>query len=61
VGALRLCIGARQVTEAWCDDMTAARVNLEAEIDHVVDVVAKTELLVSDVSSQDLRDICNAI
>lgn len=60
IAALRLCIGARQVTEAWCDDITGCRINLEAEIDHIVDVVAKTELLVSDVSSQDLRDICNA-
>ena len=48
------------MTEAWCDDITGCRINLEAEIDHIVDVVAKTELLVSDVSSQDLRDICNA-
>jgi len=59
-GALRLCIGARQVTEAWADDITTARVNLESEIDRIADVVAKTELLVSDLSSQDLRDICNA-
>ena len=59
-GALRLCIGARQVTEAWSDDITTARVNLESEIDRIADVVAKTELLVSDLSSQDLRDICNA-
>ncbi|MGJ5043173.1 MULTISPECIES: hypothetical protein [unclassified Bradyrhizobium] len=58
--ALRLCIGARQVTDAWCDDVTAARVNLESDIDRVADIVAKTELLVSDLSSQDLRDICNA-
>ncbi|MGJ4994826.1 hypothetical protein ACQR0Z_10455 [Bradyrhizobium sp. HKCCYLS3077] len=58
--ALRLSIGARQVTEAWCDDHTTARVNLEADIDRVVDIVAKTELLVSELSSQDLRDICNA-
>ncbi|CCD97773.1 hypothetical protein [Bradyrhizobium sp. STM 3809] len=60
VAALRLCIGARQVTEAWSDDITAARVNLEADIDRIADVVAKTELLVSDLSSQDLRDICHA-
>lgn len=58
--ALRLCIGARQVTDAWSDDITAARVNLEADIDRIADVVAKTELLVSDLSSQDLRDICHA-
>ncbi|WP_315721048.1 MULTISPECIES: hypothetical protein [unclassified Bradyrhizobium] len=58
--ALRLCIGARQLTETWCDDVTTARVNLEAEIDRIADVVAKTELLVSDLSSRDLRDICHA-
>ena len=59
--ALRLCIGARQLIDAWSDDVTVARVNLESEIDRIVDVVAKTELLVSDVSSHDLRDICNAV
>ncbi|CCD91814.1 conserved hypothetical protein [Bradyrhizobium sp. ORS 375] len=57
--ALRLCIGARQVTDAWSDDITAARVNLEADIDRIADVVAKMELLVSELSSQDLRDICD--
>ncbi|CCD84516.1 conserved hypothetical protein [Bradyrhizobium sp. ORS 285] len=57
--ALRLCIGAREVTEAWCDDVTTARVNLEADIDRIADVVAKTELLVTNLSSQDLRDICH--
>ncbi|MGJ4947671.1 hypothetical protein [Bradyrhizobium sp. HKCCYLS20291] len=60
IAALRLCIGARQITEAWADDVTSRRINLDADIDRIVDVVAKTELLVSDVSSQDLRDICNA-
>ncbi|MGJ4926275.1 hypothetical protein ACQR1I_13200 [Bradyrhizobium sp. HKCCYLS2038] len=60
IAALRLCIGARQITEAWSDDVTSRRINLDADIDRIVDVVAKTELLVSDVSSQDLRDICNA-
>ncbi|GLH79630.1 hypothetical protein SSBR45G_45390 [Bradyrhizobium sp. SSBR45G] len=58
--ALRLCIGARDVTDAWCDDITAARVNLESDIDRIADVVAKTELLVSGLSSQDLRDVCHA-
>ncbi|MGJ5178058.1 hypothetical protein ACQR16_08175 [Bradyrhizobium oligotrophicum] len=58
--ALRLCIGARQVTDAWCDDVTTARVDLDADIDRIVELVAKTELLVSELSSQDLRDLRHA-
>ena len=50
---LRLCIGARQVTERWNSDAAAARDNLDREIGRLMDVVAKTELLVADMSSFD--------
>jgi hypothetical protein len=50
---LRLCIGARQLTETWNPDAAVARDNLDREIGRLMDVVAKTELLVSDPSSLD--------
>jgi hypothetical protein len=54
---LRLCIGARQVTETWNSDAEVARRSLDREIGRLTDVVAKTELLVSDVSSLDLGKV----
>jgi len=50
---LRLCIGARQLTETWNPDAAVARDKLDREIGRLMDVVAKTELLVSDPSSLD--------
>ncbi|WP_316224464.1 MULTISPECIES: hypothetical protein [unclassified Bradyrhizobium] len=61
IALLRLCLGARQVTETWSDDLTTARVNIDAEIGRIADVIAKIELLVTDVSGQDLRDMCDGI
>jgi len=57
---LRLCIGARQVTQTWSPDGVVARGNLGREVDRLLDVVAKTELLVPDVSSLDLGR-CDAV
>jgi hypothetical protein len=54
---LRLCIGARQATETWNTDAAVARANLDREIGRLADVVAKTELLVSHVSSLDLGKV----
>jgi len=51
---LRLCIGARQVTETWNSDAAVARDNLAREIGRLANVVAKTELLVPHVGSLDL-------
>jgi hypothetical protein len=61
MAVLRLCIGARQVTEAWTADDAAARCNLDHDIDGIADVVAKIELLVSDLSSVDLKKVCDAV
>ncbi|CCE11737.1 conserved hypothetical protein [Bradyrhizobium sp. STM 3843] len=58
---LRLCLGARQVIETWSDDLTTTRVNIDAEIGRIADVIAKIELLVADVGSRDLRDMCDGI
>lgn len=41
---LRLCVGARQVIEAWSPDATMARQSLERQIDRIAVVVAKIEL-----------------
>jgi hypothetical protein len=58
---LRLCIGARQVTETWSADAATARRNLDDEIGRLAAVVAKIELLVSAASSVDLRKACDAV
>jgi len=54
---LRLCIGARQITETWNSDAAVARDNLAREIGRLADVLAKTELLASHVSSLDLGKV----
>lgn len=43
--ALRLCVGARLVTEAWSADTTQARRNLQQVIDRLAHVVVKIEFL----------------
>lgn len=47
VAALRLCIGARLVTDAWSGDAVTARRNLEHTLDRIACVVAKIELLLA--------------
>src|SRR5262249_20791866 len=42
---MRLCLGARQITESWSSDAAAAQRNLRRERDRVACVVAKLELL----------------
>ena len=42
---LRLCVGARLVTETWSPDASAAQQNLRRELDRIAGVVAKIELL----------------
>jgi hypothetical protein len=44
---LRLCVGARQVVDAWSPDLDAAHQNLVREIDRVADIIAKIELVAS--------------
>jgi hypothetical protein len=47
VAALRICAGARLVTENWSPDETLARENLQAELRGVGAVVAKVEWLLA--------------
>jgi hypothetical protein len=47
VAVLRLCIGARLVTDAWSPDAATARGNIEQELDRIAGVVAKIELLLA--------------
>ncbi len=47
VAALRICAGARLVTETWCSDAETARENLQRELDHVGTIVAKIEWLLA--------------
>lgn len=50
--ALRLCIGARLITESWSPDAACARRNLEHTIDRIADVVAKIELLLAEAGAE---------
>jgi hypothetical protein len=52
IAALRLCIGARLITEAWSCDAAAAQHNLEHTIDRIADVVAKIELLLAAAGAE---------
>jgi hypothetical protein len=47
--ALRLCLGARLVTETWSSDPGIAQQNLQRELDRIATVVAKIELLLARV------------
>ena len=58
-GALRLCLGARHVTEAWSADPQLARKNLEREVDRIAGVVAKIELLLA--KGPDFSELAGAI
>jgi hypothetical protein len=47
--ALRICAGARLVTECWSSDEDIARENLQRELGHVGTVVAKIEWLLAHI------------
>jgi hypothetical protein len=55
--ALRLCIGARLVTETWSAEAGIAQKNLQREIDRVAEVVAKIELLLAHTSGTDVAEL----
>jgi hypothetical protein len=46
--ALRICAGARLVTECWSSDQNIARENLQRELGHVGAVVAKIDWLLAN-------------
>ena len=61
VAALRICAGARLVTEAWSSDEDTARRNLQRELGHVGTVVAKIEWLLARMDGQELAEVCRAV
>jgi hypothetical protein len=54
---LRLCIGARLVTETWSAEAGIARKNLQREIDRVAEVVAKIELLLAHAGGRQVAEL----
>ncbi|OAF18268.1 hypothetical protein [Bradyrhizobium neotropicale] len=48
---LRLCVGARDVTDAWSADKTQAQRNLQHVLDRIAHVLVKIELLLDRASS----------
>jgi hypothetical protein len=55
--ALRLCVGARLVTETWSPDARAAQQNLQRELDRIASVVAKIELLLEHAGRMELVEL----
>ena len=58
--ALRLCVGARLVTETWSPDARAAQQNLQRELDRIASVVAKIELLLEHAGKMELVELAYA-
>ena len=58
--ALRLCVGARLVTETWSPDARAAQQNLQRELDRIASVVAKIELLPEHAGRMELVELAYA-
>ncbi|WP_249780567.1 hypothetical protein [Bradyrhizobium sp. dw_411] len=59
IAALRICTGARMVTEVWSPDADIARGNLQRELGHVGTVVAKIEWLLAQMDNADLAEVCH--
>ena len=55
IAALRLCIGARLITEGWSPDAASARRNLEHALDCLAAVIAKIELLLAEAGTEFLE------
>jgi hypothetical protein len=54
--ALRICAGARLVTETWSADQDTARRNLQRELDRVAALVSKVEWLVAHIDDLNLEE-----
>jgi hypothetical protein len=59
--ALRLCVGAPQVTDTWSADAAVAQQNLQRELDHIAEVVAKVELLLAYAGERGITELSNGI
>jgi hypothetical protein len=57
--ALRICAGARLVTETWSSDQQAARENLRRELVRVGTIVSKIEWLVAHLDGLNLTESCH--
>jgi len=58
---LRLCIGARLLTEAWSAEAGIAQKNLQREIDRLAEVVAKIELLLAHAGGTDVAELSDGL
>jgi hypothetical protein len=58
---LRLCVGARQVTETWSPDAVIAAQNVYRELDCIAETVAKIELLLALDGEAGLRGLSHGI
>jgi hypothetical protein len=61
IAALRICVGARLVTETWSPDAGIAQRNLQRELDRIAAVVAKIELLLEHTGRTDFKELVNAV
>lgn len=59
--ALRLCVGARDVTEAWSTDPVMAAQNLHRELDRIAETIAKIELLLAHTDVTQLTELSHGI
>jgi hypothetical protein len=57
VAALRICAGARLVTEAWASDANSAYRHLQHELDNVSAIVAKIEWLLEHIDDLNLTEV----
>ena len=59
--ALRLCLGAGLVTEAWSQDPVTSAQNLYRELDRVAEIIAKIELLLAHGGGMELPEPSHGI
>lgn len=57
IAALRICAGARLVTETWSSDAETAHRNLQRELGHVGTVVAKIEWLLTQIDGLNFAEL----
>jgi hypothetical protein len=57
IAALRICAGARLVTETWSSDAETAHRNLQRELGHVGSIVAKIEWLLAHIDGLNVVEL----
>jgi hypothetical protein len=58
---LRLCVGARLVTEAFASNADIAQRNLSCELDRIAETIAKLELLLAHASERGWTELSHGI